>query len=471
MADEDKLPGVWPARCTKCNIGFTAPPKNWDCPTCATKLWEPDDNATCCLVCKESVAKFTRHHCRLCGRVVCKDCSKYEQPIAAWGPEKQRCCRNCFVPSGVPVFKGNLKKLGQRRLVFGDAFKQRWFELHEGVLLYYKEPNGDLLGRIDLENARVVDVVMHRHAFCIMGPLLIRAFVFSADNEETKRRWWDAIEKCCVSANPSSPRTNTAPTASDASALLDGESEKLFQDGKSEVSLRDFELQTVLGLGSFGRVMKVREKSNGRILAMKILEKAQIVANKMVTHTQAEKSILAEINHPFIVKLHYAFQTKHHLVFVMDFLSGGELFFHLQKSKRFPESRAKFYCAEIGLALEYIHSKNIIYRDLKPENLVLDRDGHCVLTDFGLAKKDIKDVTHTFCGTPEYMSPELILKKGHTKAVDWWSLGIFLYEMVYGLPPFYTQNVSDMYEMILSKPLQFPPFFSPELKSLLQKLL
>jgi serine/threonine protein kinase len=180
---------------------------------------------------------------------------------------------------------------------------------------------------------------------------------------------------------------------------------------------------------------------------------------------------LSEVKHPFIVKIHYAFQTKKHLVLVLDFLCGGELFFHLQRSKRFSESRARFYAAEIGLALEHIHSKNIIYRDLKPENLVLDRQGHVVLTDFGLAKREVKDMTHTFCGTPEYMAPELIQKKGHTFAVDWWSLGIFLYEMVHGLPPFYTQNVSEMYELILTRPLTFPGNFSPELRSILTRLL
>eukprot|EP00760_Papus_ankaliazontas_P027018 PhM_4_TR3108/c0_g2_i1/m.23078/K13303/SGK2; serum/glucocorticoid-regulated kinase 2 len=472
-ASPSRLPTAqtWVPRCSKCNQTYSAIPKNWECPKCTIKVWEPDENASVCFVCKETnLAKFSRHHCRLCGRVVCPECSKYQQIIPSWGNDKHRCCSNCYIPSSPPILKGHLKKLGQRKLVFGDSFKQRWFELHEGVMLYYREPSGDLMGRIDLENARVVDVAMHRHAFCIMGPLLMRAFVFSADSADSKRRWVAAIEGAVTRG----PKSSTGPVGSSLCGDGDGGdggAQKLLSDGVSEVSLKDFELQTVLGLGSFGRVMKVKEKSTGNVYAMKVLEKAQIVANRMVTHTQAEKSILATIDHPFVVRLHYAFQTRHHLVFIMDFLAGGELFFHLQRSKRFPEARAKFYCAEIGLALDYIHSKNIVYRDLKPENLVLDRDGHVNLTDFGLAKKDVGDVTHTFCGTPEYMSPELILKRGHTKAVDWWSLGIFLYEMVYGLPPFYTKNVSDMYELILSKPLQFPSFFSPELRSLLTRLL
>jgi len=217
--------------------------------------------------------------------------------------------------------------------------------------------------------------------------------------------------------------------------------------------------------------MKVREKSSGNIYAMKVLNKDQVVANKMVHHTQAEKDIMGSIDHPFICKLYHAFQTKKHLVLVLDFLCGGELFFHLQRCKRFPEARARFYAAEIASALDYIHSKNIIYRDLKPENLVLSREGHVTLTDFGLAKKEVKDMTHTFCGTPEYMAPELIQKKGHTKAVDWWSLGVFLYEMVAGLPPFYCQNVAEMYEMILHRPLVFPKNFSPELQHVLSRLL
>ena len=361
--------------------------------------------------------------------------------------------------------EGYLQKLGQKHAFFGEKFIDRYFMLRGTVLLYGKERGVAPHGQIDLENAKIMDVAIHAHAFCLIGPRLQRGYVLSAENGEAKRQWVDAIQKALSTHKGEVHDEDDDEDAITEHVLFGG-----VEDNDS-ISMNDFELLTVLGLGSFGRVMKVRQRKTGKAFAMKILDKAQIIANKMITHTQAEKSILAEITHPFICRLHYAFQTRKHLVLVLDFLCGGELFFHLQRCRRFPESRARFYAGEIGLALEYIHSKAIIYRDLKPENLVLDRDGHVVLTDFGLAKKEVKDMTHTFCGTPEYMAPELIQKKGHTFAVDWWSLGVFLYEMVGGLPPFYSQNVSEMYDLILHKPLGFPPHFSAELKSLLSRLL
>lgn len=359
---------------------------------------------------------------------------------------------------------GMLQKLGQRNAFFGEKFQSRYFELRGLTLLYSKEQGGQSFGQVDIEGAKIIDVAIHPNAFCLIGPKLQRGYVFSAESQEKKKQWIEAIN-ASLSRQGVERLTQEEEDNQTQSVLYGG------VDDNQLVSMADFEILTVLGLGSFGRVMKVRQKKTGNIYAMKVLDKQQIVSNKMITHTQAEKSILSEIHHPFIVALHYAFQTKKHLVLVLDFLCGGELFFHLQRNKRFSESRAKFYAAEIGLALEYIRQKNIIYRDLKPENLVLDRYGHVTLTDFGLAKRDVADVTHTFCGTPEYMAPELILKKGHTFAVDWWSLGIFLYEMVSGLPPFYTQNVSEMYDLILHKPLQCPAYFSPQLVSLLQRLL
>lgn len=453
------------AKCPKCATDFAKPPKNWDCPRCMVKCWQPDEAVNNCQVCSQVVAKFSRHHCRSCGLVTCTTCTSYTTFIPEWSPtEKQRVCRRCAVPEVPPSMSGMLQKLGQRNAFFGEKFQSRYFELRGLTLLYSKEQGGQSFGQVDIEGAKIIDVAIHPNAFCLIGPKLQRGYVFSAESQEKKRQWIEAIN-ASLSRQGAERATQEEEDNQTQSVLYGG------VDDNQLVAMADFEILTVLGLGSFGRVMKVRQKKTGNIYAMKVLDKQQIVSNRMITHTQAEKSILSEINHPFIVTLHYAFQTKKHLVLVLDFLCGGELFFHLQRNKRFSESRAKFYAAEIGLALEYIRQKNIIYRDLKPENLVLDRFGHVTLTDFGLAKRDVADVTHTFCGTPEYMAPELILKKGHTFAVDWWSLGIFLFEMVSGLPPFYTQNVSEMYDLILHKPLQCPSYFSPQLVSLLQRLL
>lgn len=158
--------------------------------------------------------------------------------------------------------------------------------------------------------------------------------------------------------------------------------------------------------------------------------------------------ILEYISHPFLVKLAYCFQTPEKLFFVMDFMKGGELFQHLRNSRKFDENRALFYGSQIFCALQHLHQKEIIYRDLKPENILLDEQGNITLTDFGMAKKLENDITQTFCGTPEYLSPEVLLAQPYGKTSDWWSFGVLLYEMMIGIPPFYSQNQSKMFLMI-----------------------
>lgn len=479
----------YPAKCLKCGDRWDKPPKNWDCPKCQVKVWQPDDDAACCQQCGAPVAKFSRHHCRQCGRVTCAQCTQYTTVIPEWSPtEKVRVCKGCVVPPEPPAISGYLEKLGAKNLFGTEKFNRRYFQLRGTALMYANDESAPFHGLIDLRNAKVMDVASRAHAFCIIGPKLQRGYVLAADNDEQKNAWVRELnQNLRAAANSNGPAGGPGGAQGNqggAGGMGDLQEEVTLEE-KTEsmlfsharhgpqavVSMVDFDLLTVLGIGSFGRVMKVRERSTGKIFAMKVMDKQMVIQNRMVDHTQAEKDILGGINHPFIVKLHYAFQTRKHLVLVLDFLCGGELFFHLQRSKRFSESRARMYCAEIGTALDYIHSSNIIYRDLKPENLVLDREGHCILTDFGLAKRNVVDMTHTFCGTPEYMAPELITKQGHTKAVDWWSLGVFLYEMVAGLPPFYSQNVNEMYELILHRPLKCPPFFSRELQNLCERLL
>lgn len=238
------------------------------------------------------------------------------------------------------------------------------------------------------------------------------------------------------------------------------------------VGIQDFELMKVLGRGAFGKVMQVRKKDTGKIYAMKILKKAAIVARNQVEHTRAERKILQLMSHPFLMTLRYAFQSKDKLYLVLDYYMGGELFFHLKNEKRFKEEVAKIYVAEIAMAFGYLHSNGVIYRDLKPENILLDERGHVCLTDFGLAKEMGEgEKTDTFCGTPEYLAPEIILSAGHDKAVDWWSLGILLYELTVGIPPFYSPNVDEMYKKIRNGPLRFPPFLTQECKQMIIGLL
>ncbi|PVD23395.1 hypothetical protein C0Q70_16664 [Pomacea canaliculata] len=243
---------------------------------------------------------------------------------------------------------------------------------------------------------------------------------------------------------------------------------------KPSVRPSDFEFLKVIGKGSFGKVLLAKHKMEQKIYAVKVLQKAAIMKRNEARHIMSERNVLLKnIQHPFLVGLHYSFQTPDKLYFVLDFVNGGELFHHLQKERCFPEHRARFYAAEMCSAIGYLHSLNIIYRDLKPENILLDPKGHIVLTDFGLCKEGIEgmDTTSTFCGTPEYLAPEVLLKKPYDKTVDWWCLGAVLYEMVYGLPPFYSRDTTEMYQNILYKPLRLRTNVSAAGRSVLEGLL
>ncbi|TVY42025.1 cAMP-dependent protein kinase type+2 [Lachnellula occidentalis] len=240
---------------------------------------------------------------------------------------------------------------------------------------------------------------------------------------------------------------------------------------KGKYSLGDFDILRTLGTGSFGRVHLVQSKHNQRFYAVKVLKKAQVVKMKQVEHTNDERRMLQEVKHPFLITLWGTFQDSKNLYMVMDFVEGGELFSLLRKSQRFPNPVAKFYAAEVTLALEYLHSKQIIYRDLKPENLLLDRHGHLKITDFGFAKR-VPDITWTLCGTPDYLAPEVVSSKGYNKSVDWWSLGILIFEMLCGFTPFWDGgSPMKIYENILKGRVKYPPYIHPDAQDLLQRLI
>ncbi|CCK68290.1 serine/threonine protein kinase YPK1 KNAG_0A06290 [Huiozyma naganishii CBS 8797] len=239
------------------------------------------------------------------------------------------------------------------------------------------------------------------------------------------------------------------------------------------LSIDDFDLLKVIGKGSFGKVMQVRKKDTQKIYALKAIRKSYIVSKSEVTHTLAERTVLARVECPFIVPLKFSFQSPEKLYLVLACINGGELFYHLQKEGRFDLSRSRFYAAELLCALETLHNLDVIYRDLKPENILLDYQGHIALCDFGLCKLNMKDddKTDTFCGTPEYLAPELLLGQGYSKVVDWWTLGVLLYEMLTGLPPYYDEDIPKMYKKILQAPLRFPDGFDRDAKDLLIGLL
>ncbi|KAF0684718.1 Aste57867_23319 [Aphanomyces stellatus] len=293
-------------------------------------------------------------------------------------------------------------------------------------------------------------------------------------------------------------RTVPTPPASN-DAATDEELEREIEDelalyNTPKTSLDDFELLKVIGKGSYGKVTLVRKKDNDKLYAMKMLSKINVKRRNQVEHTRTERRVLGVAKHPYIVHLHYAFQTKQKLYFVIDYCPGGELFFHLSRMERFPETMACFYAAEITLALDHLHQLGVVYRDLKPENILFDSVGHVLLgtssrfvvvsfifdfhllfvADFGLAKEGITDGaegTNSMCGTPEYLPPEILDRVGHGTSVDWWALGMVLYEMLTGLPPWYTRNRQKLFDRVRHAPLTFPDYVSPNAQSLIAGLL
>ncbi|KAF7324811.1 Non-specific serine/threonine protein kinase [Mycena kentingensis (nom. inval.)] len=258
------------------------------------------------------------------------------------------------------------------------------------------------------------------------------------------------------------------------------------------LTIEAFELLKVIGKGSFGKVMQVRKKDTGRIYALKTIRKAHIAQRPgEITHILAERTVLALVNNPFIVPLKFSFQNPDKLYLVMSFVNGGELFYHLQREGKFDQERSRFYAAELLCALEHLHGFNVVYRHrpetrkhptgfhrphclvrfwlVQIEHVGNGKDKQCV--DSSMSSLGFDPLPLAFCGTPEYIAPELLESQGYTKTVDWWTLGVLLYEMMTGLPPFYDENVNTMYQRILTDPLNFPPEMSSEAKDVMTGLL
>lgn len=241
---------------------------------------------------------------------------------------------------------------------------------------------------------------------------------------------------------------------------------------KMKVKIKDYDKLKTVGLGSYGRVRLCKNKKTGGIFVMKILKKNEIIKQKQVDHVYSEFNILSMLKHPFIVQLlGYNFEDPKYIYFILEYIQGGELFSLLRNKVTFPISQTKFYIAHIITIFEYLHSKNIVYRDLKPENILINKNGYLKLTDFGFAKQLENEKTYTLCGTPEYLAPEIILNKGHGKAVDWWTLGILLYEMLVGIDPFSDDDPMKTYQKILKGKINFPKTFNKDAKSLIKHLL
>ncbi|XP_052007581.1 ribosomal protein S6 kinase alpha-2 [Xyrauchen texanus] len=285
----------------------------------------------------------------------------------------------------------------------------------------------------------------------------------------TVRRWFSVYLR-----RKSRSKSSSLCKLEDDSILKEFDISDHVKEGFEKADPSQFQLLKVLGQGSYGKVFLVRKikgSDTGQLYAMKVLKKATLKVRDRV-RSKMERDILAEVNHPFIVKLHYAFQTEGKLYLILDFLRGGDLFTRLSKEVMFTEEDVKFYLAELALALDHLHSLGIIYRDLKPENILLDEEGHIKVTDFGLSKEAIDNDkrAYSFCGTIEYMAPEVVNRRGHTQSADWWSFGVLMFEMLTGSLPFQGKDRKETMALILKAKLGMPQFLSPEVQSLLRAL-
>ncbi|XP_071834760.1 RAC-gamma serine/threonine-protein kinase-like [Apostichopus japonicus] len=365
----------------------------------------------------------------------------------------------------------------QKRGEYIKNWRPRYFQLRsDGSFLGYKErprkDTSEVLNNFTVAECQVLKTEKPKANTFLVRCLQWTTFVertFHVDTPEERESWLQAIQSVADSVNQQKQQQNIEnedtpiPPSTSGSRGTD----------KKKVTIDDFEYLKVLGKGTFGKVVLVKEKATGHFFAIKILKKEVIVAKDEVAHTLTENRVLQKTSHPFLTGLKYSFQTRDRLCFVLEYVNGGELFFHLSRARVFSEERTLFYGAEIICALYYLHQQNVIYRDLKLENLLLDNDGHIKITDFGLCKEEVSygDTTKTFCGTPEYLAPEVLEDNDYGKAVDWWGLGVVMYEMICGRLPFYNRDHEVLFELILTEPIRFPHRLSEAARSLLSGLL
>ncbi|KAL7721144.1 Protein kinase C [Entamoeba marina] len=336
------------------------------------------------------------------------------------------------------------------------TWKKRYFELDKSVLYYYKDDSKKtLMGTINLALAThilAIDDYHKKFNNIIRIGTPSRNFHISTPNDEERLEWLSSIICHSEESNICKPRVSKVP-----------------------VTQNDFNHICLLGKGAYGKVFLVQMKNSEEYFAMKTIEKKQVIEYEEIDHTMSERRILSKLHHPFLVNLHYSFQTPSHLFYIIDYCPGGELYYYLQKKRKVPEQDAKFYAAQVLLAIEHLHSSKIVYRDIKPENILIDSDGYLRLTDFGLSKENIgkENTTATFCGTPEYLAPEVVIGKNYSESVDWWGFGILIYEMVHGNAPFTSADIQDLFQMIIHNSLTFPSdsYPSTECKECISKLL
>ena len=341
------------------------------------------------------------------------------------------------------IKQGYVTKLGTGLF---KVFHKRWFVLEGDEISYYKKPGKKRVGVFNIKDA----IGFGPYPQCKRQP----AFFIDYDGR--------VHQMVCESTDELNEWIRVL------TRVKQGRSAKV-----NNISLDDFVILKVLGRGAYGKVQLVQHKGDGQIYAMKSLSKKLLAEFDLLGRTLVERNTLLRANHPFITAARYSFQSETKLFLVLEYVPGGELFSRLSEERKFSEERVKYYAAQLTLAIGYLHSIGVIHRDLKPENILVDKDGYLKLTDFGLVKEKMgmKEKATTFCGTPDYIAPEMVLGKPYDKGVDWWSMGILIYEMLYGYPPFYNQNTNAMYRSIVQDKLEFPDGGSPEVVDFISKLL
>ncbi|CAH0389077.1 unnamed protein product [Bemisia tabaci] len=370
-------------------------------------------------------------------------------------------------------------------------WRSRYFVLlSDGSLMGYKSPpDGSVLSppveplnNFTVKGCQIMTIDRPKpYTFIIRGLQWTSVIerTFHVESEQAREEWVEAIK--AVSEKLAQSETEDIEMKPEDYDLSDEMRAKFSVQGtssnkttgKQKITLEHFEFLKVLGKGTFGKVILCREKATEHLYAIKILKKEVIIQKDEVAHTLTENRVLRTTRHPFLISLKYSFQTVDRLCFVMEYVNGGELFFHLSRERVFSEERTRFYSAEIISALAYLHGEGIIYRDLKLENLLLDKEGHIKIADFGLCKEDITygRTTKTFCGTPEYLAPEVLEDNDYGRAVDWWGIGVVMYEMMCGRLPFYNKDHDVLFTLILMEEVKFPKTISNEAKDLLSGLL
>ncbi|CAF3334972.1 unnamed protein product [Rotaria socialis] len=390
--------------------------------------------------------------------------------------------------ANAPAYKcGWLYKRGEHI----KTWRPRYFILrHDGHLYGYRKPPviNDAQQEEPLNKFQVTDCSVVRqdkikqNAFVIQFNQMKIERLFAASSQQDREEWITAIEIINRQTAPHLQQQPPPPPSNQTIQMVTNDDVDSTENDYPVINevfsrrpqINDFEYLKILGRGTFGKVVLCRERTTQRIFAMKMLRKSLVITNNEVVHTMDENKILRHIQHPFITNLICAFTTSDRLCLVMECVNGGELFFHLNREKRFSEERVRFYIAEIACVIGYLHSRKIIYRDIKLENILLDRFGHIKLVDFGLCKTNVPfgQTTVTFCGTPQYIAPEILRLTSYTNAIDWWGIGIVMYECLVGRLPFADSNSQDgLFQKILNHEPAYPAHLSLAALDLIKRFL